>query len=709
MSHPLAPFFSPRSIAVVGAADDATKLRGRILSQLLKGGFAGPVYPVHPSATTIQGLPAYRAVGGTPAPADLALVAIPSEGVPGVLEECAAAGVKAVMLYSGGFAEEGEAKRGLQDEVAAIARRTGMRIAGPNSVGFLNVADQVCCTFSPAIDFDALPAQRASETRRIGIVSQSGGLGFAIFNRGLKRQLAFSHVVNTGNEADIDATEILDFLIDDPSTGVVAMFLESIRRGPRFIAVAEKALAAGKPIVVAKVGRSEAGTRAALSHTASMTGADAVYDSVFRRLGIARVDDQDAMLDVAQAFALQPPLAGRRIGIVTISGGVGGWMADALSAQGFQMPRLDDAVQARLRRFLPSFAATFNPIDITANATGTDYRASSLETLIDVPEIDGIVNISSLANDSMLAKERDRLAALAARRQKPIVFYTYPLPGPGASETLAGIGIPLYTNLTGTARALVALRDLHVAQSSARPTDLPAGDHGAAVAALQAAGATLCEYEAAPLLAAYGIATPPQRLATTRTAAEAAATALGFPVALKVQSPAIPHKTEAGGVALRLGDAAAAGIAFDRIVAAVGSAADLRGVLVQRMATTGVEMIVGAIDDPAFGPQVTVGLGGVMVELMRDVAMAPAPLDRAGALALIGRLRGAALLDGWRGTPAADRDALADLIARLSVLALDHAGRIAEIELNPVLVHPAGAGVSVVDALVRQHSPEAAP
>ncbi|BBK42176.1 acyl-CoA synthetase [Allostella vacuolata] len=709
MPHPLAPFFAPRSVAVVGAADDPTRVRGRILAQLLKGGFAGPVYPVHPTAATIQGLPAHPSVGATPQPADLALVAIPSERVPAVLEECAAAGVRSVLVYSGGFAEEGGAKRELQDEVAAIAARTGIRVGGPNSVGFLNIADGVCATFSPAIDFAALPAQRLPAAgRRIGIISQSGGLGFAIFNRGLRRHLTFSHVVNTGNEADIDATDVLDFLVEDPATGVILLFLESIRRGDRFQAVAAKALARGKPIVVAKVGRSAAGQRAALSHTASLTGADAAYDSVFRHLGIVRVDDQDAMLDAAQALALCPPLAGRRVGIVTISGGVGGWMSDTLEGQGFSVPALSAEVQARIRTYLPPFGAAFNPVDITASAMENDHRVQSLEVLATAEGIDAVVNISSLAADPRLPLERERLEQLVRSSARPILFYSYPLPAPAAADILAGLGIPLYTSLGGVARALSALAQYHEART--RPPDPPpAGDPAAARAALDNAGETLCEYQAAPLLAAYGIPTAPARLARSAAEARRWATELGFPVVLKVQSPDIPHKTEAGGVVLGLTNGEAVADAYAAIlrrVAASHPGAAIHGILVQRMAARGVEMIAAAVNDPGLGPQVSVGLGGVLVELLGDLAMAPAPLGPVGADALVGRLRGAPLLGGWRGAAAADRAAFADLAARLSRLAADLADRIVEIELNPVLVHPQGHGVSVVDALVRQRPKE---
>lgn len=627
--------------------------------------------------------------------------------MPGVLEECAAAGVRSALVYSGGFAEEGAEKRGLQEEVTAIAARTGMRVGGPNSVGFLNVAGAVCATFSPAIDFAALPGQRAAATRRIGIVSQSGGLGFAIFNRGLRRHLAFSHVVNTGNEADIDASDVLDFLVDDPATHVVCMFLESIRRGDRFRAAAERALAAGKPIVVAKVGRSDAGRRAALSHTASLTGADAAYDSVFRRLGIVRVDDQDAMLDAAQALALCPPLTGRRVGIVTISGGVGGWMADTLESHGFQVPPLAPEVQAKIREYLPPFGAAFNPVDITANAMENDHRARSLEVLA---EAEGSTPWSTCHRSPPIrgcrssASDWRRWPPRASARSSSTPIPCHLRRRPKRSLRSACRSTPASRGRTRPRRA----GDLAcgAAAAAARPEG---GDRAAAIRALDAAAETLCEYEAAPLLAAYGIPVPAMRLAQTPEEAALAASDIGFPVALKIQSPDIPHKTEAGGVRLSLGDAGAVAAAAAAILNEVRERrpdAGIRGILVQPMAAKGTEMLASAVADPGFGPQVSIGFGGVLVELLGDLQMAPAPIAAAEADALVGGLRGARLLAGWRGGPAADRAALADLVARLSRLAHDLADRIVEIELNPVIVHPAGQGVTVVDALVRQRPKE---
>jgi acetate---CoA ligase (ADP-forming) len=713
MKRDLTPLFRPRSVALIGASDDPQKIRGKILAQLVKGNYPGRIVPIHPSAKAIQGLPAFAAIGDAPGPIDLALIAIPAESVPATLRQCAAAGVRSALVFSSGFAEEeGGAHRALQDQLRAIARETGMAVAGPNSVGLLDLGQPLAATFSPAIDFAALPGLRADPTRRrIGIVSQSGGLGFALFNRGLKRNLAFGTVINTGNEADLDSCDILDFMLDDSCTGCVLMFVEAIRRGRRFIELAERALALDKPIIVAKIGRSPAGTRAAASHTASLTGSDAVHDAVFRRYGVIRADDQDDMLDIAAASMLCPRPRGKRVGIVTISGGVGGWLADTLEQHGLKVPEFSAELQGEIRRFLPSYGAAFNPIDITAQAIGNDHRLRSIAVLEAAAEIDAVAVVSSLAADTRMVHEKAALAELVARRRKPILFYSYPLPSEQSRSDLAEIGVPCYTSLRGPALALAALAERDAAMRDlARGAEMPidSAARAAVLHRLEAAAETLCEYESNDVLAAYGIATLPSLLAKNAAAAVDAAASLGYPVALKIQSPDIPHKSDAGGVVLGLVDADAVRAACAAMLARIATTlpvARVYGVLVQRIAPRGLEMIAGTVDDADFGPLLTVGLGGIHVEVLGDVATVPLPIDALTADALLDRLRGARLLGPLRGAKPRDRAAFAELLVRLARLQGDFAGRIATIDLNPVTLHDAGDGVSVVDALIVQRLP----
>ncbi|HZS85164.1 MAG TPA: acetate--CoA ligase family protein [Stellaceae bacterium] len=707
----LRPFFRPRAVAVIGAAEDAATIRGRILAQLLGCGFPGEVYPVHPRHREIQGRRAYPAIAAAPRPVDLALIAIPAEKVPGALEECAAAGVKSALVFSSGFAEEGgDAHRALQERIAAIAQASGMIVAGPNSVGMVDIMGPLVASFSPAVDLALLPALRADPAaRRIGIVSQSGGLGFALFNRGLRRRLAFSTIVNTGNEAALDACDVLEWLLEDERTGVVLMFIEAIRRGRRFMALAERALALGKPIIIAKIGRSGAGRRAAASHTASLTGSDDAYAAVFRRFGVIRAEDQDEMLDIAAAAALAPLPAGRRLGIVTISGGVGGWLADTAAAHGLDVPELSPTLQARLRDFLPSYGAAFNPVDITAQAIGNDHRLRAVGALAASDEVDAVIAVSSLIGDQRLAAEKAALGDILRQRRKPILFYSYTLPSEQNLAHLAEIGAPCYTSLAGAARAVAALAQMAAARRMPRPS-APASSPQRAAAArlLDAAGPVLCEFEAEAVLALYGITALPSGLAQDACEAREIARRLGFPVALKLQSPDLPHKTEIGGVVLNLHDEAAVAAACGALLARLASAAPrarLRGVLVQKMAPPGLEVIAGTVADPDFGPLVTVGMGGIAAEALRDTATSPLPLDEAAALGLLASLRGAALLGAWRGATARDRAALAALLLRLAQLAVDFADRVLAIDLNPVLLYAEGEGLAVVDALIEQRRP----
>jgi acyl-CoA synthetase (NDP forming) len=707
----LLALFRPRSIAVVGASDDVTRIRGRLLAQILRSGYAGQVYPVNPARDTVQGLRAYPSIAALPLPVDLALIAIAAPAVEQALRECAGRGIRAAMIHSAGFAEEGPEAARMQGKLGAIARSSGIVVAGPNTVGFLNVTEPLAATFSPAIDFAALERMRCERrSDRIAIVSQSGGLGFALFNRGLRRKLAFSYVMNTGNEADVDAAEAAAFMVEDPGTRVVLLFLESVRDGTRFLSVARRACELGKTMIAAKIGRSPAGTRAAASHTASLTGADAVYEATFRRWGILRAHDQDEMLDMAAAAATGRIPAGRRVGIVTISGGVGGWLADALVAAGLDVPEFSADLQARVRSYLPSYGSAFNPIDITAQALENDHRLRSVETLCASDEIDAVMVVSSLAADPRLSLEKKGLRAAIAATPKPVFFYTYPLPSESALADLSEIGAPCYTSLTGAARAMAALRELaeHRIATPDVAMEPPPAAREKALAILDGAGPVLCEYEAKRILAAYGISIPPEELAHTPEEALDAARKLGFPVVLKIQSPDLPHKTDVGGVALGIADEAWLRAAWNKIKDEIGiraPRAQIIGVLVQRMAEPGLEAIAGIVSDDTFGPQLVVGLGGIFVEVLADTAMAPAPVGPVEASMLIGRLRGAPLFGSLRGRKPRDLAAFAELAARLSSMAADLRERIVEVDINPLLVHEHGGGVTVLDALMVQRKP----
>ena len=693
-------FLAPRSVAVVGASPEPHRIRGALLHMLRKNGFAGDIYPINPSYPEIAGLRCYPTATAVDAPIDLALVAIPAAGVLAALEDCAAASVRNAIVISSGFAEDDAAPAELQDRIVMIARRTGMRICGPNAEGYHNETARVTATFSPAVDRDAEEDPAPALPQRLGIVAQSGGMGFALYDRGRAMGLAFSVVVTTGNEADLTAADFLAYLAQDAATSAILLFLESVRDPARFAAAASAARAAGKPVVAIKVGRSAAGKLAAASHTASMAGWDAAYDAMFCRHGIVVATAPTEALCFAAALLTNPPARGGRMAVVTLSGGAGAWAADAVAAAGLLMPELSALTQAEIRSFIPRYGATRNPVDLTAGGTHGGGMLRAMELLTRDDAVDQIAVVTSLANPARVSMDQAGLATLLAERRKPVLFYSYTLPSPLSQRTLIAAGAPIYPSMA----VLAAVACMLVEQGAARhvppaPLALPRP----VLDQLGRASGTLPEHVAKALLAACGAAVPPGCLVQNEAELDTAAATLGFPVAAKIQSAAIPHKTEADGVRLGITDLAALREAFAAVrgaAAAHAPGAAIDGVLIERMAPRGVEVIVGIVRDPGFGPVVMVGTGGATTELFRDTAYRLAPIGEAEAADMVQALRSAPLLNGFRGAAPADVPALARLIALASQIAAAGQDRIEELELNPVIVHPVGEGCTIADALL---------
>lgn len=692
---------SPASVAIIGASPEPHKIRGQLLSLLRKNGFAGRIVPVNPSYPAIDGLACYPTIAAAGSPVDVALIAIPAAGVLAALEECAAAGVRHAVIISSGFAEDAAAPAAMQAAVGALARRTGMRILGPNGEGFHNEVARVSATFSPAVDREADVFPTAVQAR-LGIVAQSGGMGFALYNRGRALGLSFSSVVSTGNEADLTVADILAHMAGDADTAGILLFLESVRDPAAFAAAATAARAAGKFIVAIKIGRSTVGKLAAASHTASMAGWDAGYDAMFAHHGITVANELDEALTLAAALATNPPARGGRCGVVTISGGAGAWAADALEAAGLSLPELGAATQEAIRAFIPSYGTARNPVDLTAGGAQGGGTLRTIALMMEDPAIDQIAVVTTLANPARVSLDSAALGALLAERRKPVLFYSYTLPSALGRQTLAEAGAvicPSMALLAQAARLLQARGERALGGATPPPLALPAEVRSH----LAGPPGALAEHAAKALLAACGIAIPAGRLVTSRAGLASAVAALGFPLAVKIQSAAIPHKTEAGGVRLGIVDTAGLEAAFDAVranAARHAPGAPIEGVLLEAMAPKGVEMIIGILRDPDFGPVVTVGAGGITTELFRDIAYRLAPLDEAAAVAMIRTLRSAPLLEGFRGAPPADLPALARLVSLLSRLAVAARESIAEMELNPVIVHPAGQGCTIADALL---------
>ena len=702
----------PKTVAVIGASSDTSGLRGRILEIILSHPFAGKVYPVSRSAAEVQGHKAYASVDALPEPADLAILIVPAQYIPAELERCGRAGIKAAVILSSGFAEEpGEAGSRMQAEIAATARRYDMAVTGPNTEGFANIEAALCPTFSPAMDKNAgaIRPKRALGNGEVSVISQSGGLGFAFFDRARPRNLAFRHIVTTGNEAALDVADVLDYMLDEGGTDVFLLLLEDVKSPEKFKRAAEKALRAGKPLIVGKIGQSEPGGRAVASHTAALAGSAAAYRAIFEHYGLIEGRDFDEMIDIAAGIlACGDKLpAGKRVAICTSSGGAGVWIADACAAAGLEVPVLDDATRKQIDVHLPSYGTSQNPVDSTAQGVHKVGYAEFARLSGRSPLIDGVIVVVTARRSAFLENDLPKLQALARESKKPIFMWTYTLPSDRSVEILNEGGYPLFTGALGCARTMAAMADYRALRErvlrSVESVTIATQARDKVRATLAASGSVLSEWQARPLLAAYGIgAHDAGALAHSADEAEAMARKIAQPVALKVQSAHIPHKTEAGAVALNIsGDGARA--AYDRVLAAAkkyAPTARIDGVLMQPMAPPGREVILGINRDPTWGPLLMVGLGGVLVEALGDIALAPVPLDRAAADALLGRLKGAAIFGAYRGAPAADTDALIELMVRLSQFATDYADDIAEIDLNPVIVHPKGQGVSIVDALI---------
>jgi acyl-CoA synthetase (NDP forming) len=704
----LRALFEPRSVALIGASADPRSISARPLRLLQQHGYAGGLYPVNPKYDELLGLRVYPTIASVPTAVDLALVVVPAPVVGRVLEECAAAGVRCAVVITSGFAESGAVGQQLQLSIAdVVARNLGkFRVCGPNSEGLYNPATRLCATFSPAVDPEHgfVP----TEAGPIAVVSQSGGLAFALLNHAQDRGLAVGAVVSTGNEVDLSWADYADYLLDRPDIRVVLGFVEAFRQAARLVEVARKAARLQKPIVIAKIGRSEAGRRAAASHTASLVGADAAYTAVFRQLGIVRVDDVDEMLDLAAYFSIGRLPMGRRVAVLTASGGAGAWLADACAARGLELPPPDPADQETIRSFIPAYGSVGNPVDITAQAVLEGGFERALGVLSNSPRFDAVLPVATLVREERFFQTLDELKDAIDGTRAAVACYSYTRASPAVVAALAGLGVPCFSTPGRTARALSAaveyaeflrrLDQVAVFQSvdGSDPWLAPAG--------------AMSESLSRQYLGPLGIPSPAECVARSAEEAVMCFEALGGePVALKIQSPDLAHKTDVGGVRLGITTAADVRSGYTAVVESTRQArpdARIEGVLVQRVAPAGVEAFVAARRELLLGPLVVVGLGGVDVETLGDVAMRLAPVSLAEAHAMLDELRGAAILHGTRGRPPADMDALAWAVVRMSEMAAGLPPEVKNVEINPLLVLRSGEGVLMLDAAIEMEEEE---
>jgi len=730
---------NPRSIAIVGATP-RMQYGGRFLAAALKAKDRIRVYAVNPRYDEIMGENSYPNVTSLPEAPDVVAVVVPYDQVLDVLQESHRKGAGSAIVISAGFAERDvDDRRDLQGELGAFASTSGMRISGPNCLGLANVKHDIWATAS----------SRGAEglTGPIGLVCQSGATAFGPFLvRAVENGIGFSYIISTGNEADLDFTDFARYLLDDPETRVIAGFVEGFKEAEKFLEVAKLAAERGKPIVLIKIGRSELGARAARSHTAALTGADTRYDAIFAQYGVIRVQDYDELLEVSHLLAHTPKPAIPGIAVVSHSGGISSLTADMCGQAGLDLPPLGDAARDGINGILKGFGWAANPADVTGFANSESFP-QIMEHMVNDPRM-GTLVVASAGADT----QAQQVISQRDRTDKGVVFLWT-----GSRDTKAGLAqlkgarIPIFYTPDKLARGLQSRlayhtwRERRLADGFAAAPSRTAPQDAAITKALGLGRPTLSESESKQLLAAWGVGSAREHRANSAEAAVAAAEQLGFPVALKLDSPDIPHKTEAGVVRLNLSDAAQVRTAYAEILAnarAYLSALPLDGggvgggdraggnpstpsslmgegrgggefaarpsngqaqitcVSVQEMVGDGVEVIVGVSCDPQLGPVILFGSGGVMVEVYNDVALRRCPITRSEAQAMITEVKGARLLQGFRGRPAAHLAALADTLVRVSYLATHLEGHLAELDINPLMVLPSGQGVKAVDALV---------
>jgi acyl-CoA synthetase (NDP forming) len=709
----LSPLMQPKSVAIIGASQRSASAlnrepRGnRVIRNLKSFGYPGKILTVNPKYSEVMDCPCYPDIAAIPEPVDCVILAVPNRYVPDLLESAANAGVRAAVVFSAGFAETGTEGKERQDRLETLSRERGFLICGPNCYGVLNVYGKAPL-FASAIPPGFLPGP-------VALVSQSGGLSTTIANAlMLNRHVGFSHIVSCGNQAGATVEEYFNYFVEDENTRVIAAFVEGFKQPPRLLEVARKAAARNKPLIILKGGRSEVSQRAAVTHSGSLAGAAEVIDAAFRQTGVVSVRSLNELLDAVSVFScdkfIQQYRGGRRIGVLSGSGGECTLVSDAASNVGLEVPELTETSKSQLQEAVADFGNMNNPLD----GTGAMYDDEKifprlLQALIDDANID-VVTINLEANDPRPKelKSGNRFSAViekaAAASKKPIACFSSIVGGPVDPEILLPLraaGVPLMEGAECATTTIRNLAEYYEFQGNRSPN---AAVEAAAAAAKKLPSGIMPAEVAFRLFEEFGIPVVPTVLTRSADEAVAAAERMGYPVALKIESSDISHKSDVGGVALKLSTGEEVRDVYARILSETSRRAPnskIDGVIVQRMAGEGVEMILGVKRDPLFGPVVLCGFGGILVEVLKDVAVGIPPLSRDQAQDMLKRLRGFGILGGLRGKPPADIDALCGAIVDLSRLASSLGDQLAGLDINPLIVLPKGNGVVAVDALVQ--------
>lgn len=687
----------PKTVAVLGASSNQNKLGYLQVQALLDGGYQGDIYPINPTTEEIAGLKCYETLSKVPKEIDLAIFCVSANNVEDCLIEAAENDIKAVIIFAGGYAEIGPEGLKQQDRLEKIAKENEIRMIGPNSVGLVNTKNGLISTFSPGLT--ELPL---SDKREVGFITQSGAFGVLTYIAAAQKGLSFNYFVSVGNEADINFSDLVEYMIHDEGISVISGYLEGEKEPKRLQKLAKTALEKNKPIVIMKSGRSEAGSRAAVSHTGSLAGSDEIYDNFFKQTGIVRADDFEDIISFSKLHLSGKMPAGKNTVIITSSGGRGINEADRCEANGLNVINLKEETQEAISKRIPNFASATNPIDLTAAAsvTNPELFIEPLKDLIHDPEVHNII-LTEFPNrwgpDSAYLKQ---FIDICKSSDKFIFITLFPLEGmeiPDGIEELERNGIPVITDNLNPIRSLAKL--VNYSEKRKKSMENKLSEEASLeirkdISHLFSTGKTLSESQACAVLEEYGIVTAKKAVTVSDSEAVATASDIGFPVVMKVDSPDIPHKTEANAIKLNINSEEEVELAFHEIMTNATNynpQADIHGVSVQQMLPEGVEVICGVSNDPIFGPVLMFGLGGVFVEVFKDISFRVAPLTYTEALDMIKQTKGYEILKGTRGKAPVDIDAIIDVLMKLSQLASDYPDQIQELDINPLIVYEEGA------------------
>lgn len=703
----MAPLFLAQSVAIIGASEDPIKPSGQPLAALTRAGYAGHIYPVNPKHSVILNLPCHPSIKDVPGRVDLAIIAVPAGLTMEALRQCAEKGVKGAIVFTSGFAEIGPEGAARQQQMTALAGETGMRICGPNCMGIFSSRNRLMANFgvSEIPDWVLVPDL-------LGFISQSGGFGAAIYETITEKGYGFSHFVSTGNEADLEFSHYLGFMAVDRHTKVIGGYLEGVKDGAKFLQAADLALDNGKPVMILKAGRSEVAARAAASHTGALVGSEQVYSAVFRQKGIIRVENLEEFNLMLPMIARQKLPRGRRVAILSSSGGSGVMLADKCAQNSLEVVPLQEETRVGLAALLPGFASTANPVDITsAIMTSPDLLEKCARLVLADPGVDMVIAAYWTAHGDSGKVNFDQIIRAGKDAQKPFFNLVWG-PDQAVREALSLMHnelLPAAREADFAIRALASLADynnyLQTRRDNTRtipPIPADAKKKAADIIRGLSPGGGLTEHAAKKILQAYGIPVTREIITVNEEQAIKAAEDIGYPVAMKIMSPDILHKTDIGGVMLNISSPAAVRDSFRRLketTLAHKPGARLEGILVQEMLAGGTEMIVGIGKDPVFGSTVLTGLGGIFVEALEDTALRVVPVSPVDAEEMLAELKGRKILAGLRGQPPADTEAVQEIIQRVSRLAEDFPN-IAELDINPLFVYPRGKGACAADALI---------